>query len=103
MASSVVLDPIPDPGGGSGASTRIGTVNLGTYATGGIAVTAAQAKLSTLHDFDVRPAAGYVPVWDKASGLVLAYQQSAATSALTEVPNATNLSAVNFRFRAFGV
>jgi hypothetical protein len=72
MASSVVIDPIPDPGGLFGATTRIGTLNLGTYATGGVAVTAAQVKLGTLYDLDVRPQAGYVPVWDKATGLVLA-------------------------------
>jgi hypothetical protein len=103
MASSTIIDPQPDTGGGLGSTTRLGTLSLGVYVNpGGVAITASQCKLGVLHDLDVRPAGGYVPAWDKAAGVVRAYQQSAATGALTEVPNTTDLSAVNFRFRAFG-
>lgn len=45
-------------------------------------------------------AAGYLATWDKTNQKLIAYQQSAATSALTQVPNATDLSAVAVRFCA---
>ena len=44
----------------------------------------------------VAPSAGYVPSWDAAAQKLKVYRQSAATGALTEVPNATDLSAVSF-------
>jgi hypothetical protein len=103
MASSTIIDPSPNPGGGLGQTTKIGTVNLGVYVNpGGVAVTASQCGLGVLHDLDVRPAAGYVAAWDKAAGVVRAYQQGAGAGALTEVANGIDLSAVLFRFRAFG-
>ncbi len=43
---------------------------------------------------------GYLGVWDKAAQKILVYRQSAATSALTAVPDTTDLSAVVFDFIA---
>lgn len=43
---------------------------------------------------------GYVGQWDKTNQKLKAFRQSAATSALTEVPNTTDLSAVAFDFIA---
>jgi hypothetical protein len=83
-----------------------GTLNLGTYATGGVAVTGAQVNCSRLLlILDVAHSGGYsfeyVPTGG-SGGVVKAFQQSAATGALTEVPNATNLGSINPRFVAFG-
>lgn len=47
------------------------------------------------------PSAGYVPEYDLTNKKMKVYQQSAATSALTEVPNTTNLSAVTFQCLVF--
>lgn len=83
-----------------------GTLNLGTYATGGVAVTGAQVKCpSNLFVLDVGHSGGYSFEFIQTSssgGAIKAFQQSAATGALSEVPNNTNLSGVNPRFVAFG-
>ncbi len=50
-----------------------GTGNLGTYATGGIAVTAAQVGLGTINSFVVDPAGGYSFAYSASTGKVLAY------------------------------
>lgn len=50
-----------------------GTGNLGTYATGGVAVSAAQVGLGTLTSLVIDPAGGYSFAWDPAAGKVLAY------------------------------
>lgn len=47
--------------------------------------------------FVVPENAGYVAWYDRTNKKIKVFQQSAATSALTEVPNATNLSAVVMR------
>lgn len=46
---------------------------------------------------------GYVWDYDPGTDKLKVYQQSAATSALTEVPNNANLSAVTFRALVIGV
>lgn len=83
---------------------RHGTGNLGTYATGGVAITAAQLALSVIDDLQVMPAGGYVFEWNKTTGLVLAYEEEAAAAGgpLLEVGNGTNLAGVTFRFEAVG-
>lgn len=84
-----------------------GTGNLGTYATNGIAVTAAQVGLGVIDDLVVMPAGGYVFEYDKTNGKVKAYLQKdpanagGADIALPEV-GAVSLSGVTFRFHAFG-
>lgn len=42
------------------------------------------------------PSAGYIPVWDATNKKVIVYQQSAATGALTQVANTTDLHTVVF-------
>lgn len=85
-----------------------GTGNLGTYATGGIAVTATQVGLGAIDDLVVMPAGGYVFEYDKTNGKVLAYDQKdpaaagGADIALPQVATATSLSSITFRFHAFG-
>lgn len=86
-----------------------GTGNLGTYATNGVAITAAQVGLGVLEQLIVSPAAGYVFEWDKTNGKIKAYDQKdpaaagGADIALPEVGNAVNLAAITFRFQATGV
>jgi hypothetical protein len=43
---------------------------------------------------------GYHGSWDPVNQKLLMYQQSAATSALTQVPNTTDLSAVTVHYGA---
>jgi hypothetical protein len=73
-----------------------------SYATGGDSITAAQLGIGQIVKMAVFDAPGYLMRYNSASGTVQAYQQSAATGALTEVPNTTNLSAVTADFIAWG-
>jgi hypothetical protein len=74
------------------------------YATGGYALTAGQGiSLGAIYFvIPVGGQGGYVPVWNPATGKLQIFEQSAATSALTEVPNATDLSAITFNLLIFG-
>lgn len=109
MAASVTIDK---PGGRTASGSRFvreGTINLATYATNGVAVTKALFDLPVdLTDLNIRPSAGYMPEFDKTNLKVKVYQQKdpaaagGADIALPEVGNNTDLSAVNFRFRAEG-
>lgn len=74
-----------------------GTVQFdNSYATGGEAVDAPGD--AGYHHLSIGSQSGYVPSWDRVNQKILVYQQSAATSALTQVPNTTDLSAVTFPF-----
>jgi hypothetical protein len=84
-----------------------GTGNLGTYATNGVAVTAAQVGLGTIESLVIDPAGGYVFEWDKAAGKVKAYrsaahthvlhfQTSAAANAVTAAANSLRTAAAAF-------
>jgi hypothetical protein len=80
-----------------------GTGNLGTYATGGIAVTANQVGLGVLESLSVRPAGGYVFEYVPSTAKIKAYWTGATTSAvLAEVDTSTNLSSITFTFLAEG-
>jgi hypothetical protein len=87
---------------------RRGTISLGTYATGGVAVTPTNVGLIRIDDLDVQPSAGYIFEYLPATGKVKAYRQKdpaaagGADIALPEVANAVDLSAVTARFRAEG-
>ena len=110
MASTVTVDVQPDGLGNAGAfSHRFGTINLGVYATGGVAVTYGQFQLDDhIFDLDVRAAGGIVFEFLKATGLVKAYQNvnpaavGGADVPLNEVTNATNLAAIVSRFHVIG-
>lgn len=60
-----------------------GTGNLGTYATSGVAITAAQVGLGVLHSLVIDPAGGYTFEWVKSTGKVKAYLASGALAAHT--------------------
>jgi len=81
-----------------------GTGNLGTYATSGIAVSAAQCGLGVLNSLIIDPAGGYVFEYVASTGKVMAYWTGAGLSeVLAEVTNATNLAGVTFNWRATGI
>lgn len=110
MSVSVTLDA--DAAGRDVAGDRFirrGTVNIGTYATGGVAVTKATFDLwHSLVDLRLDSSAGYLPRYDLANLKIMVYDQKdpaaagGADIALPEVGNGVDLSAVNFRFRAEG-
>lgn len=82
-----------------------GTVSFdSSYPTGGEAFTPADFGLSRLDFLYVSGANGYVSTWDGSTSApkILLYRQTAATGALAEVPNTTNVSTVTCRFRAIG-
>jgi hypothetical protein len=99
------------------ASSGAGTIALGTvtmsssYDTGGSAADfgtgfgligirgSSTTKEPTM--VFLQPSAGYVPEWVASSKKVKVYRQSAASSALTEVPSTTDLSAVTFNALLF--
>lgn len=85
---------------GQGMAIVLGTVAMdNSYATGGEALDApgdrGYAKFALAGG-----GGGYVGQWDKAAQKVMAYRQTAATGALAEVPNTTDLAAVTFDFIA---
>lgn len=82
---------------GQSRALVFGTISFdSSYPTGGEAI---DAPGDVGYEYAlVSPNAGYVGYWDRANQKLLAYQQSAATSALTQVPNATNMATVAFPF-----
>jgi hypothetical protein len=70
-----------------------------SYATGGDTFDFATVGLIGMQPkfVDAAPNAGYLVFYDITNKKFKLFQQSAATSALTEVPNATNLSTVVIR------
>lgn len=110
MAAAVTLDSGQAGRAASGDKLiRRGTLNLGAYATGGVAVTKALFDLPvSLDHIDIGASAGYIAEWDKTNGKVKVYDQKdpaaagGADIALPEVGNAVSLAAVNFRFLAQG-
>lgn len=84
---------------------RVGTINLGVYATNGVAVTRSSFDLPVaLEELSIKPVGGRFFEWDKTNGKVKAFQDAsvAANAALAEVPNAVDLTTVVARFDATG-
>lgn len=75
-----------------------------SYATGGEAVTIADLGFTRLDWLDVSAGNGYLAAWDGSltSPKILLYRQTSATSALIEVPSATDVSTITVRVMAFG-
>jgi hypothetical protein len=85
---------------GQSEAVVLGTILMdSSYATGGEAIDA-PGDLG-YERWHAGASGGYVPFWDKANQKIMVYRQSAATSALTEVPPTTDLSAVTFYFTAY--
>src|SRR5262245_10728235 len=80
---------------------RTGTMNLGTYAGGGIAIAPADLGLSVLKTLSIEPAGGYVFTWNPTTAKVMAYQSANTNGPQGEV-GATDISAAVARFVATG-
>lgn len=105
MAVVVTIDSTDGRSVEGARFVRKGTITLGTYATNGVAITATSFELpGTIADLDIRPAAGFVPEWDKTNAKVKLFidKTPAAASALAEVGNAVDVSATAFRFYVKG-
>lgn len=74
-----------------------------SYPTGGWPAATASLGLSAIADpelhVNVGSQGGYLLTYDHTNKKILAYRQTAATGALVEVPNATDLSAVLTKVR----
>lgn len=88
---------------------RRGAITLGTYATGGVAVTKSTFSLAVkLNDLRIDPSGGYVPRWDKTNGKVMVYVTKdpgavgGADVVMQELANAVDISATSFRFKVEG-
>jgi len=80
----------------------LGTIQLGTYASGGIAVTAVDFALGVLDELYLTGAGGYLFEFDKSNLKVKAYEAGADNAALDEV-SSTDISASIARYEAVGV
>lgn len=74
-----------------------------SYPTGGLALTPAQCGLSKIIMAYVHPALGYVPTYVRSTGKIIVRGGAASSgTALQEVANATDLSAVAFHAQVWG-
>lgn len=92
-------------------STRFVTVvevTIGTYATGGLAISANKCGLGSISAVTVSGAStlGYVPVWDRTNGKLQMFygdNNNASDGPLIEVPDTTDLSAEKVVLTIYGV
>lgn len=103
MAASVSIVTGPEVPGNRKMVSGVITLDS-SYPTGGEAVTLAQLGLSRLDFLCLTAGVGYLPTWDGSVSApkVLVYRQTAATGALAEVPNTTDMSTTTIRFLAYG-
>lgn len=98
MASTVTLDASQQV-----RNRHYGSLTLGSYATGGVAVTPQQLGFqNAIQHLQVAPSGGYVFEWLPASNKVKAYWSGTAGAVLNEVTAATNLASITPRFEAVG-
>ena len=94
-----------DPQRSNGQLIRTGTITFdASYPTNGEAITAADVGLSVIRRILCHSRSGYVVAWNGSTSApkLVAYRQTAASSALVEVPNTTDLSATVVDFVAYG-
>lgn len=72
-----------------------GTGNLGTYSSGGVAVTPNKFGLGEISNLSIASAGGYVFRYSASAGKILAYQSDDAVDPLDEV-GSTDISAAVF-------
>lgn len=85
---------------------RSGTLNLGVYATNGIAVTKGQFNLVALKDLDIRPSGGYTfettALTDAGATIKVWVTGASSGAAQSELANSTDITAITPRFMASG-
>src|SRR4051812_13652486 len=85
---------------GQGQALCFGTLLFdSSYPTGGEVIDAT-GDLGYSDFWITGTSSGYLASWAPSTQALIMYQQSAATSALTQVPNATDLSAVTVHYGA---
>lgn len=78
-----------------------GTGNLGTYSSGGIAVSAQNFALGQISHLTVESAGGYIFRYNASTGKIMAYQSDDAVDPLDEV-GSVDISAAVFDWQAVG-
>lgn len=103
MAATTTIITGPEVPGNRKMTTATVTFDS-SYATGGEAIAASDLGLNRLDYLVVDAGAGYLAKWDgsTSSPKILLYRQTAATSALVEVPSTTDMSAISVKVLAFG-
>jgi hypothetical protein len=97
MATLTETDAIPI---GQSRALCFGTFAFdSSYPTGGEAFDAA-GDIGYTRLWITSATTGYAATLDRANQKIMMWQQSAATSALTQVPNTTDLSAVTVEYAA---
>lgn len=88
----------------SGRRMSVGTIDLGAYSAGGVAVTAATFGVSSIDALMVLPSGGYVPVWDSAESKIKAYvgdNDGGADGPMAEFAGAT-VAGISFPIIVYG-
>lgn len=74
-----------------------------SYATGGYSLTAADLGLQRIDFVDAGASGGYVPEYNYSTNKLLVRWSGGSGAVLSQVTNATDLSAVTFRLYVLGV
>lgn len=88
----------------SGRRVSVGTIDLGAYSSGGVAVAAATFGVSSIDALQVIPSGGYVPVWDSAESKIKAYvgdNDGGADGPMAEFAGAT-VAGISFPITVYG-
>lgn len=98
MAVTVDSTTVQAGGIGGGVAYTVKNLDLGTYATGGVAITAAILGTGPIVQLLPQPAGGYVPEWDSANAKIKVYWVDTSTDGapMAEVTTATDLGAASF-------
>lgn len=104
MAATTTINTGPEVPGNRKITTATVTFDS-SYATGGEAITLIDLGLLRLDHLVVDAGAGYLAKWDGSTTApkILLYRQTAATSALVEVPSTTDVSTISVKVLALGV
>ena len=86
----------------NGARIVMAHGNLGTYATGGIAVTPRAVRLGQIDTIVPNNAGDYRFEYDRTNVKLKAYTDDAVTGISAEVANTTDLSAITLSMLIFG-
>lgn len=103
MALTTTINTGPEVPGNRKITTATITFDS-SYATGGESVVISDLGLQRLDHLVVDAGAGYLAKWDGSTTApkILLYRQTAATSALVEVPSTTDMSAISVKVLALG-
>lgn len=101
MAATVDSTVIPPMGLGGTLNFSLKYLDLGTYATGGVAVTSTILGTGAIVDLIPLPDAGYVLEWTGSAMLAKWVDTSTDGAPLAEVASDTNLGSASFPVLCF--